>query len=252
MAFRGLRVSDFIHSQELAAKDSLVNSPAGKKFVKDVYKRQVSEQLMERLNLLEKSGNGYYRLIHDNFMDYLVKAAGENRHRLGQYRKKVLGLRLTVGILAAALLAGGAAAVYRSVRPRELTEAEKYGIRNAAQRLMINLQLLDTQMVLQRGVLREAGGEGVLDGNTQMCIRDSHIASRVFLQIGVLLPVLKYRGRNMARRGNSSGSSSLRSTGLRPRLFSFALPEHTSTPRQSFSRPGCGKCLLRQWSCCLI
>lgn len=127
----------------------------------------VSEQLMERLNLLEKSGNGYYRLIHDNFMDYLVKAAGENRHRLGQYRKKVLGLRLTAGILAAALLAGGAAAVYRSVRPRELSEAEKYGIRNAAQRLMINLQLLDTQMVLQRGVLREAGGEGVLEGNTR-------------------------------------------------------------------------------------
>lgn len=96
-----------------------------------------------------------------------MKAAGENRHRLGQYRKKVLGLRLTVGILAAALLAGGAAAVYRSVRPRELTEAEKYGIRNAAQRLMINLQLLDTQMVLQRGVLREAAGEGVLEGNTR-------------------------------------------------------------------------------------
>ena len=34
MAFRGLQVSDFIHSQELAARDSLVNSPAGKKFVK--------------------------------------------------------------------------------------------------------------------------------------------------------------------------------------------------------------------------
>lgn len=32
---------------------------------------------------------------------------------------------------------------------------------------MINLQLLDTQMVLQRGVLREAGGEGVLEGNTR-------------------------------------------------------------------------------------
>ena len=44
-------------------------------------------------------------------MDYLVKAAGENRHRLGQYRKMVLGLRLTVGILAAALLAGGAASL---------------------------------------------------------------------------------------------------------------------------------------------
>ncbi len=32
--FRGLQVSEFIHAQELAARDSLINSPAGKKFVK--------------------------------------------------------------------------------------------------------------------------------------------------------------------------------------------------------------------------
>lgn len=34
LVFHGLKVSDFIHPQELSAKDSLVNSPAGKKFVK--------------------------------------------------------------------------------------------------------------------------------------------------------------------------------------------------------------------------
>ncbi len=34
IVFRGLQVSEFIHAQELAARDSLINSPAGKKFVK--------------------------------------------------------------------------------------------------------------------------------------------------------------------------------------------------------------------------
>lgn len=34
MVFHGLQVSDFIHPHELAARDSLINSPAGKKFVK--------------------------------------------------------------------------------------------------------------------------------------------------------------------------------------------------------------------------
>ncbi|MBS6956036.1 MAG: NACHT domain-containing protein [Enterocloster asparagiformis] len=127
----------------------------------------VSEQLMERLNLLEKSGSGYYRLIHDNFMDCLVKMAGENRQKLDQYRKRVWRLRLAAGLLAASLLSGGAAAAYRAWGPGELSEEEKYSIRNASQRLMINLQLLDTQISLQKAVLREAYGDGVLNGDAR-------------------------------------------------------------------------------------
>ena len=131
------------------------------------YDYAVSEQLMERLNLLEKSESGYYRLIHDNFMDYLSKRAGENRRILGKYRKKVFSTRLAACLMAIGLLAAGGNVLYRMQGLQELSEEEKYNIRNAAQRLLINIQVLDTQIALQKGILQDAYSEGVLNRDAQ-------------------------------------------------------------------------------------
>ena len=57
--------------------------------------------------------------------------------------------------------------LYRMQGVQELSEEEKYNIRNAAQRLLINIQVLDTQIALQKGILQDAYSEGVLDRDAQ-------------------------------------------------------------------------------------
>lgn len=125
----------------------------------------IREHLMERLNLLTQSGSGNFRLCHENFLEYL---AAENKRNRKIYRSaagKVYGLRLEIGLLAAVLLASGGAIVWHACMPKGLTEAEMRSVRNAAQRLLVNLQLLDVQLMNQENLLKEASASEVLEGD---------------------------------------------------------------------------------------
>lgn len=125
----------------------------------------VREHLVGHLDLLVQGGSGNYRLCHENFLDHL---AGEDKKNRDLYRKaaqKRYGMRAAAGILAMVLLAGGGAAAGKLFGPERLTAEEKAVLQNAAQRLLINLQLLDIQLMEQENVLETASGDKVLDGD---------------------------------------------------------------------------------------
>lgn len=124
----------------------------------------VREHLMEHLNLLDQSEGGNYRLCHDNFLNYFAEEHRKNRSNYWRAAGKLYGVRAGIGCFALILLVSGAAAARRFYGPRKLTEEERTIVRNGVQRLLINLQLLDVQLMNQENLLKECSKEAVLNG----------------------------------------------------------------------------------------
>ena len=129
----------------------------------------VREHLMGHLDLLIQGENGNYRLCHENFLDYLAGEDKKNRDIYRKAAKKLYGLRAGAGVLALLLLAGGGLAARRIWGPAALTREERAVMRNASQRLLINLQLLDIQLTEQENVLKTASENKVLEGEARAC-----------------------------------------------------------------------------------
>lgn len=129
----------------------------------------VSEQLTEALDLLRVSGNGNYGLLHENFAEYLAAQAGENRRRLGRYKRRAGQKRVLAGAALLILLMGGGAAAWHTWGPKTYSAKEKQVFRNVAQRLMMNLQILDLQLMSQHLILEDAGSGRVLEGDAFAC-----------------------------------------------------------------------------------
>lgn len=167
-SFRNLRSRDFSMAfPEFLGKSRLMlQDVAGEE---EWFDYAVSEQLMERLNLLRISSGGSYGLLHDNFIDFLADKGEENRKRIRRVRGKRLRGRAAAGLLAAVLLLGTGTALWRQYGPKFYSEQEKSVFRNTAQRLMMNLQILDLQLMNQRAILEAAGSSRVLDGEAFAC-----------------------------------------------------------------------------------
>ena len=160
---RRLRSREFaLAFPEYAGKSRLMLEGAGGEG--EWFDYAVEEQLVEQMGLLTKSEGGNYRLIHDNFLDYLAARGEENRQRLAGIQAVRLRRRLGAGLLAACVLAGAGIAVFRLTAGRGFSEKEKQVMGNAAQRLLINLQLVDLQLAGQEQILEEASSGEVLDG----------------------------------------------------------------------------------------
>lgn len=127
----------------------------------------VSEQLINRLNLLEKSGDGNYGLIHDNFIDYLANVSAENKRKIARYRRKAWGIKGCAAILLATVILTSGIAVWKSQTPGRMSEEDRQVVRNALSRLVMNLQVLDIQISGQQIVLENALSGKVLDGKPQ-------------------------------------------------------------------------------------
>lgn len=127
----------------------------------------VSEQLSGVLDLLRISGNGNYGLIHENFADCLAGQARENHKRLARYRRRAGGKKFLAGAALLLLIGGGGAAAWHQWGPKTYSAQEKLVFRNAAQRLMINLQVLDIQLMTQETILEEAMDSAVLEGEPE-------------------------------------------------------------------------------------
>lgn len=126
----------------------------------------ITEQLVGVLGLLVKDGQGYYRLIHDNFQDYLTEAFRKNRKTYvkknrGRWKKQVFVLAaaacLTVGTFYMAIQKRAADGVY--------TEEQQFVMDRAAACLQANVGTLSSQITVQREVLEEAGRSGVAENN---------------------------------------------------------------------------------------
>lgn len=127
----------------------------------------VSEQLIGALDLLKISGSGNYGLIHENFMDYLAGQARENRGRFARYQRRAGRKRVLTGAAILLLMVGGGTAAWHKWGPRIYSAQEKLVFRNAAQRLMMNLQVLDIQLMTQETILQEAMESSVLEGEPE-------------------------------------------------------------------------------------
>lgn len=127
----------------------------------------VSGQLMEKLNLIEESGEKSFRLMHDNFIDSLAVLAKENRKKMMRYRMKTQGVKAGIGIFALWIAAMGGRAVWKEHMPVHLSKEEEGTLYSAIQRMVINVGICNFQIRGQNEILAAAEKEGVLKGNVQ-------------------------------------------------------------------------------------
>ena len=122
----------------------------------------VEEQLTGVLNLLEKSGGGNYRLIHDNFMGYLESRSRLNSRAAARYKRKEWMRKGVAGAALAALLLALGTAVVRSRMPAAMSEEDRQVLKSSLERLILNVQVLDLQIGSQQFVLEQASKDAVL------------------------------------------------------------------------------------------
>ncbi len=130
----------------------------------------VTEQLWERLNLVTKSEDGNYGLVHDNFLDYLAAAGMANRKKVGKYVRREQGIKAgAAAILGTALILGGGWAVKRweAVQQAESGYAAQTTpeLLEALKQMALNVGALGMQLDIQRQILEEAGKREVLEGD---------------------------------------------------------------------------------------
>lgn len=167
-SFRQVRTREFaLAFPEYAGKSRLMMETIGNEG--EWFDYAVSEQLTERLGLLIKSRQGNYRLIHDNFMGYLAGRGEENRRKLSRVRRADLKKKGRGAAIALCFLAAAGAAAVRLSGAGGFSGEEKRVMKNAAQRLLINMQLLDLQIAGQEQILEEASTEEVLGGEESGC-----------------------------------------------------------------------------------
>lgn len=129
----------------------------------------VSAQLIGHLNLIVKTHEGNYSLIHDIFADCLAGRAQERQKRLRAYQRKRLQKKALILVLSAAVAAGGIGIGVKALRPadRELTERERTVVKNSLVRLEKDLAVWDEQMQKQYSILEQAETEEVLQNTPE-------------------------------------------------------------------------------------
>ncbi len=125
----------------------------------------VSEQLMGQMNLLEQTPEGNYRLIHDNFVDYLAGRWAENQKVWKKYQRRYVWKRNLAGFLAVAVLAAGAAVIYQKQKPSVITisEEERKELGSITRSLNGNVGCWNGEIQAQYRILEAAGKAEVLD-----------------------------------------------------------------------------------------
>lgn len=147
---------------------------------KEWFDYAVSEQLMDRLDLIRKSEHGYYRLVHDNFLDYLAEANRKNRQQIMRYRRRewmIRGGAVLVGavfLTAAAVTAERKGIFDRNHLKLQLNEDQQYVLDNVMTALTVNLGVLSQQISVQREILEEAGYENIQNGSDMSALEEFH------------------------------------------------------------------------------
>lgn len=127
----------------------------------------VFEELMEKQNLLERTEQGSFRLIHENFIPYLIKKERQNRRQLYGYLKQHYMGRGIAGVCLAVILAAARKQWWEHSRPFPSTVQEIQVVKNAMGRLTWNLGILDQQLDAQFAILEQAMKQGVMENNEE-------------------------------------------------------------------------------------
>lgn len=132
------------------------------------YDLAVNEKLTDRFGLLEKTENGYYELIHDNFLPVLAQTALHNRKII--HKKKYKAWVYKGCLVAAVCAALGGVVRFGIVRTggeqqdiHVYSEEEKEQIEEAVKVLAASLGNWNIQMNFQREIVEAAGKTAILD-----------------------------------------------------------------------------------------
>ncbi len=126
----------------------------------------VSEQLTDQMNLLERSEEGYFRLVHDGFIECLSELGQKNKKRYRRYCFREYGGKKGVcAVIVLCMLLGFWGWKHHDLALRSQQEQE--AVRGATQRLIINLQILAMEIDGQQQILSKAYEEELLDGDLQ-------------------------------------------------------------------------------------
>ncbi len=126
----------------------------------------VSEELTEKRHFLERTEQGGFQLIHENFLPFLTKKAQQNRRQYRKYVRKRYGRKTAVAAACIAFLIWGGKKVWDKSRPFPATEAEIRIVENAMSRLTWNLGILERQLSSQQTILERAVQQDVLSGES--------------------------------------------------------------------------------------
>ncbi|RGZ01894.1 NACHT domain-containing protein [Clostridium sp. AM58-1XD] len=155
----------------------------------------VEEQLIERMNLMQKTESGSYHLIHDNFMEYLNRNNRENRKIMNRYLRKSWVIRGTAAGAAVLAISFAAAHHVSEIRPFPYSEEEKGAVKDAMDMLSWNMGILDMQLSGQLDILNKARETDVIEGD-----------ERAYGQLSELIE-RKLNGTERMSRGSGDGEN---------------------------------------------
>lgn len=132
---------------------------------KEWFDYAVTEQLTQHLNLLERSSDGTYRLVHDNFLNFLAEEDRKNRKKERIFRKQEWRRKGIRAILAAVILTAAGGVVWKTQMPSRMTGEQRGALGNALKYMEGNLAVLGKQIQAQKEILKTASEDSVLEGN---------------------------------------------------------------------------------------
>lgn len=131
----------------------------------------VVEQLANRLDLIKKTENGNYRLVHDNFLDYLSVMDEKNQRLIARYRRRERIKKVGVSAVACITAIGASIMAVKSgvleEKKMNLTKHQQYVLDDAFAGVEANLGALSQQIALQQSILIEADNAGLVNVTLQ-------------------------------------------------------------------------------------
>ena len=121
----------------------------------------IFEELIGKSAFLEKTQQGGFRLIHENFTSYLQKKYRENRKKFYVYKTKRYAGKGAIGIILMGCLLWTGKRYWEQSRPFPYFAQEVQIVEHAMSRLTWNLGILDAQLNAQFEILDRAMSECV-------------------------------------------------------------------------------------------
>lgn len=134
---------------------------------KEWFDYAVTEQLTGHFNLMERSRDGNYRLVHDNFLDYLAEEERKKRQKELTFQKKEWRRRGAAGFLLAVALTLAGVLAWSMKTPRRMTKEQQNALSDALKQMDINLGALAWQISAQNDILKTASADAVLEGREE-------------------------------------------------------------------------------------
>ncbi len=131
----------------------------------------VNEVLIEQFGLIVRTGNGFYSLLHDNFLPTLEKRAGWEKKRAKRQWitciSAITVVTLGIGMSIAAFFGNWLGAKLEDTSAIRYNKEELGIIKEAAERMTFSLGAWSTLITGQQDILESAGFSDILDNQKE-------------------------------------------------------------------------------------